>query len=100
MPPLNRRSLGFAPPDFLWDLVALSHFMRPSLRKGAHAVSSGPASQEIRVGMTKGRVMGSLRAAAERVGGSGQIDFFVDGDSVGTDLGLDLMAVGVEDDLI
>jgi hypothetical protein len=27
----NRRSLGFAPPDFLWELMALSHFMRLSL---------------------------------------------------------------------
>src|ERR1700723_408797 len=25
------RSLGFAPPDFLWELWALSHFMRLSL---------------------------------------------------------------------
>jgi hypothetical protein len=29
--PRNRRSLGYAPPDFLWALVALSHFMRLSL---------------------------------------------------------------------
>jgi hypothetical protein len=29
--PRNCRSLGFAPPDFLWELVALSHFMRLSL---------------------------------------------------------------------
>jgi hypothetical protein len=28
---LKRRSLGFAPPDFLLNLVALSHFMRLSL---------------------------------------------------------------------
>ena len=27
----NRRSLGYAPPDFLWNLVALLHFMRLSL---------------------------------------------------------------------
>jgi hypothetical protein len=27
----NCRSLHFAPPDFLWELVALSHFMRLSL---------------------------------------------------------------------
>jgi hypothetical protein len=29
--PLNCRSLHFAPPDFLWNLVALMHFMRLSL---------------------------------------------------------------------
>jgi hypothetical protein len=46
---LNRRSLHFAPPDFLRNLVALSHFMRPSLRKGAHAVLFSAAWQEIRV---------------------------------------------------
>ena len=28
---MSRRSLGYAPPDFLWELVALSHFMRLSL---------------------------------------------------------------------
>jgi hypothetical protein len=47
--PLNCRSLHYATPDFLWDLVALSHFMRPSLRKGAHAAAAGVAWQEIRV---------------------------------------------------
>ena len=45
----NSRSLHYAPPDFLWNLVALSHFMRPSLRKGAHAALSSAAWQEIRV---------------------------------------------------
>jgi hypothetical protein len=47
--PLNCRSLHYAPPDFLWNLVALVHFMRPSLRKGAHAAVSSTAWQEIRV---------------------------------------------------
>ena len=45
----HRRSLHFATPDFLWDLVALLHFMRPSLRKDAHAAVSSAAWQEIRV---------------------------------------------------
>jgi hypothetical protein len=45
----NRRSLHFAPPNFLWNLVALVHFMRPSLRKGAHVALSSAAWQEIRV---------------------------------------------------
>jgi hypothetical protein len=31
--PRNRRSLGFAPPDFLLRLVALANFMRLSLRE-------------------------------------------------------------------
>jgi hypothetical protein len=47
--PLNCRSLHYATPDFLLDLVTLIYFMRPSLRKGAHAVLSGAAWQEIRV---------------------------------------------------
>ena len=46
---LNSRSLHFATPDFLWNLVALSHFMRPSLRKGARAALSSATWQEIRV---------------------------------------------------
>ena len=45
----HRRSLHYATPDFLWNLVALVHFMRPSLRKGAHAAVSSDAWQEIRV---------------------------------------------------
>jgi hypothetical protein len=52
---MNSRSLHFATPDFLWNLVALVDFMRPSLRKGAHVVLSSAAWQEIRVrsvGMT------------------------------------------------
>ena len=39
----NCRSLHYAPPDFLWSLVALSKFMRLSLRKGAHVDLSGAA---------------------------------------------------------
>jgi hypothetical protein len=31
--PRNCRSLGFAPPDFLWNLVALTDLMRLSLRE-------------------------------------------------------------------
>jgi len=42
-------SLHFATLDFLSDLVALVHFMRPSLRKGAYAALSSAAWQEIRV---------------------------------------------------
>ena len=45
----NRRSLHYATPDFLWMLVALANIMRLSLRKGAHAVLSSAAWQEIRV---------------------------------------------------
>ena len=32
----NSRSLRFAPPDFLWNMVALTNFMRLSLRKAAY----------------------------------------------------------------
>src|SRR5271163_4113866 len=39
----------YASPDFLWNLVALSNFMRPSLRKGAYAALSSAVWQEIRV---------------------------------------------------
>ena len=38
-----------SPPDFLWNLVASVNFMRLSSRKGAHAVLSSAAWQEIRV---------------------------------------------------
>ena len=38
-----------AAPDFLSNLVALAIFMRLSLLKGAHAVLSSAAWQEIRV---------------------------------------------------
>jgi hypothetical protein len=41
--------------------VALMHFMRLSLRKGAHAALSSATWQEIRVGMTKGRVVTFIR---------------------------------------
>src|ERR1700742_1143698 len=34
---INRRSLHYAPPDFLWRLVALASFLRLSLPKAAHA---------------------------------------------------------------
>jgi hypothetical protein len=45
----DSRSLHYAPPDFLWNLVALANFLRPSLRKGAYAGLSSAAWQEIRV---------------------------------------------------
>jgi len=45
----NSRSLHFATPDFLWNLVASASFMRLSLLKGAHAALSSAAWQEIRV---------------------------------------------------
>ncbi len=45
----NRRSLHYAPPDFLWNSVALANFMRLSLLKGAYAALSSAAWQEIRV---------------------------------------------------
>jgi hypothetical protein len=45
----NCRSLHCATPDFLWNLVALVQFMRPSLRKGAGVVLSSAAWQETRV---------------------------------------------------
>jgi hypothetical protein len=32
----NGRSLHYAPPDFLWGLMALTNFMRLSLLKAAH----------------------------------------------------------------
>jgi hypothetical protein len=51
----NSGSLHYAPPDFLWSLVASSHFMRPSLRKGAYAaclVMRGRKSGYAPVGMT------------------------------------------------
>jgi len=41
--------LHYAPPDFLWNLVALANSMRLSLRKGAHAASTSVSWQEIRV---------------------------------------------------
>jgi hypothetical protein len=52
---INSRSLHFATPDFLWNLVALLYFLRPSLRKGAHValpVLRGRKSGFAPVGMT------------------------------------------------
>jgi hypothetical protein len=46
---MNSRSLHFAPLDFLWNLMALLHLMRLSLRKGAHVALSSAAWQEIQV---------------------------------------------------
>jgi hypothetical protein len=51
----NSRSLGYAPPDFLSNLLALANLMRLSLLKAAHAVIEWCHVQEIRVGMTKFR---------------------------------------------
>src|ERR1700747_2791799 len=45
----NRRSLHYATPDFLWNLVALANLMRLSLTKAAHVAMSSSARQEIRV---------------------------------------------------
>jgi hypothetical protein len=45
----NSRSLHYATPDFLSNLVALANFMRLSLRKAAHGAMSSAAWQEIRV---------------------------------------------------
>jgi hypothetical protein len=45
----NCRSLHYATPDFLLNLVGSASFMRLSLRKAAHAVLSKAAQQEIRV---------------------------------------------------
>ena len=39
----NSRSLHFAPPDFLWRLVASMNFMRLSLRKAAYVALSSAA---------------------------------------------------------
>ena len=41
--------LHYATPDFLWNLVALVHFMRLSLTERAYAALSSAAWQEIRV---------------------------------------------------
>jgi hypothetical protein len=49
--------------------MALMHFMRLSLWKGAHAALSRVAWQEIRVGMTKGRVALPSRLVAEGLQG-------------------------------
>jgi hypothetical protein len=45
----HSRSLHYATPDFLSNLVASVHFMQPSLRKGAHDALSSAVWQEIRV---------------------------------------------------
>jgi hypothetical protein len=45
----NRSSLHYATPDFLSKLLALTIFMRLSLRKAAHTAMSSAAWQEIRV---------------------------------------------------
>ena len=49
-PNLDKSEVQVAPAaDFLWNLVALSNFMRLSLLKGAQTASSSAAWQEIRV---------------------------------------------------
>jgi len=40
---INRRSLHYAPPDFLFSEVALANFMRLSLRKAAYVALGGSA---------------------------------------------------------
>ena len=63
----NRRSLHYAPPDFLSRPVALMICMRLSLQRAAHAVVASSAKQEIRVRS------GENQAATSRlrVGGPG-----------------------------
>jgi hypothetical protein len=39
----NRRSLHYAPPDFLFNLIALAILMRLSLRKGAYVDAASSA---------------------------------------------------------
>jgi hypothetical protein len=51
--PRNRRSFGFAPPDFLLRWVALANFMRLSFRERRTRNRVQRSVQEIRVGMTK-----------------------------------------------
>jgi hypothetical protein len=41
--PLNRRSLHYAPPDFLWRPVVLSLCMRLSSLRAAHVVVASSA---------------------------------------------------------
>ena len=41
--------LRYAPPDFLWNLVAFAHFMLLSLTIAVHAAMFSAAWQEIRV---------------------------------------------------
>jgi hypothetical protein len=51
----NSRSLHYATPDLLWNFVALTRFMHPSLRKGARVpclVMRGRKSGYASVGMT------------------------------------------------
>ena len=45
----TQRSLHYATPDFLLNLVALAIFMRLSLKKAAHVAVPSVAWQEIRV---------------------------------------------------
>ncbi len=64
--PRNRRSLGFAPPDFLLRLVALANFMRLSLRERRtrnrvqRSVAGNPGRDD-----KKERVVCKERAVAE-----------------------------------
>jgi hypothetical protein len=41
--------LRYAPPDFLWNLMALMYFVLLSVTKAAYATLSGETWQEIRV---------------------------------------------------
>src|ERR1700733_8772788 len=61
----NRRSLHYAPPDFLLRSVALINCMRLSLRRAANVVVAGSAKKEIRVG--SGRDDNSALAARASV---------------------------------
>ncbi len=64
----NCRSLGFAPPDFLWNSVALADLMRPSLREGRtrHLVQCYVAGNPGRDDKGKSRVSSRGRSTARR----------------------------------
>ena len=67
-----------SPPDFLWNLVALTNFMRLSLLKGARAASSSAAWQEIRVRGWIIRVLTqALKPSIARLGGTAEAVPFV-----------------------
>jgi hypothetical protein len=72
-------------PDFLWNLVALMDFMRPSLRKGAHAALSSAAWQEIRVHFGRDDtsvLVEGLRDSVDQLPDSGQMMIVVFGDEI------------------
>jgi hypothetical protein len=67
--PLNRRSLHYAPPDFLLRVLALIQFMRFPLRETAPVVLASTASRKsgyAPVEMTKGRAVPLSTVVAEQ----------------------------------